>query len=89
MRSDLTKLAGVSHIDTDIRTHHCKFYLANKTLDLTASLDDFAKTNEHIEGWKLVSRVEPRSAETPTNSDPDSKSNQPNASESPELLDPR
>lgn len=63
MRSDLVKLEGVSHIETNLRTQRCKFRLANKTLDLTAALDGFAKTNEHIEGWKLVSRVEPQ---TPT-----------------------
>ncbi len=86
MRSDLLKLAGVTHIDTDLRTHRCKFYLANKTLDLAASLDEFAKTNEHIDGWKLISRIEPPSPATPPNSDPDAQSNQPNASEEPELL---
>lgn len=89
MRSDLVKLEGVSHIETDLRTHICKFRLANKTLDLTASLDDFARTNEHIEGWKLVSRVEPQLPATPPNSDPDSQSNQPNSSAEPELLDRR
>lgn len=89
MRSDLVKLAGVSHIDTDLRTHRCKFYLANKTLDLTASLDEFARTNEHIEGWKLISRVEPELPATPPNSNPDSQSNQPNTSEESELLNRR
>lgn len=86
MRSDLVKLEGVSHIETDLRSHVCKFRLANKTLDLTAALDEFAKTNEHIEGWKLVSRVEPELPATPPNSDPDSKSNQPNTDEEAGLL---
>lgn len=89
MRSDLTKLEGVSHIDTDLRTHRCKFYLTNKTLDLAASLDGFAKTNEHIEGWKLVSRVEPPSPAEPADSNPDSTGNQPKSDQQPDHLDPR
>ena len=60
MRSDLVKLEGVSHIETDLGTQRCQFCLTNKTLDLTVALDEFAKTNEHIQGWKLVSRVEPQ-----------------------------
>lgn len=75
MRSDLVKLDGVSHIETDLRTQHCKFRLTNKTLDLTAALDEFAKTNEHIDGWKLVARVNPQLPATPPNSDPESNSN--------------
>jgi hypothetical protein len=89
VRSDLVKLEGVSHIETDLRTQRCKFRLANKTLDLTAALDGFAKTNEHIEGWKLVSRVEPELPATPPNSDPDSNSKPPNSGEEPELLNRR
>ena len=89
MRSDLVKLEGVSHIETDLHTHICKFRLANKALDLTAPLDDFAKTNEHIEGWKLISRIEPQLPDTPPNSDSDSQSNQPNTSEESELLNRR
>lgn len=60
MRSDLVKLEGISHIETDLRTQRCRFRLNNKTLDLTAALDEFAKTNEHIDGWKLMSRVDPQ-----------------------------
>ncbi|MBI5757807.1 MAG: hypothetical protein HZA46_04740 [Planctomycetales bacterium] len=86
MRSDLVKLEGVSHIETDLRTQRCKFRLANKTLDLTAALDEFAKTNEHIKGWKLVSRVEPQLPATPPNSDSDSNGNQPNTDEEAGLL---
>ena len=47
-------MPGVSNIETDIETHVCKFYLADKKLDVKAKLDEFAKTNDHIAGWSFA-----------------------------------
>ena len=54
MRSDLEKVDGLSHIQTDIQYHICKCRLADSGLDLAAALDDFAKTNRHLQGWSRL-----------------------------------
>ena len=50
----MTKVEGVSDIQTDTSTNLCTFKLNNKDLDLKAKLDEFAKTNTHIAGWSKV-----------------------------------
>ena len=54
MRSDLTNIEGLSHIQTDIRKSICKFRLADSDLDLTGTLDGFAKKNSHLRGWSRL-----------------------------------
>ena len=52
----MTKVEGVSDIETDIVKNLCTFKLKNKDLDLKAKLDEFAKTNTHIAGWSKVEK---------------------------------
>ncbi len=54
MRSDLTKVDGVSDIQTDIKKRSCQFKLANKDLDLKAKLEELAQSNEHLKGFEIV-----------------------------------
>ena len=56
MRSDLANVEGVSDIHTDIKQRSCQFKLANKDLDLKAKLTELAQSNEHINGFEIVSQ---------------------------------
>jgi hypothetical protein len=57
VRSDLQRIDGISEIETDVRTSTCKFKLSNTSLDLAATLNEFARTNSHIAGWSMVNVV--------------------------------
>ncbi len=54
MRSALTKIDGVSDIETDIPSRICTFKLANNDLDIEAKLDELGESNTHIAGWSMA-----------------------------------
>lgn len=56
MRSDLANVEGVSDVQTDIKKRSCQFKLANKDLDLKAKLEELARSNDHIQGFEIVSQ---------------------------------
>jgi len=53
VRSDLTKIDGITDIKTDTKNQVCSFRVANPTLDYKAKLDEFAKTNSHLKGFSI------------------------------------
>ena len=54
MRSALTKVEGVSDIETDVNDRICSFKLADANVDIEAKLNELADTNEHIKGWSMA-----------------------------------
>lgn len=57
MRSALTKVEGVSDIQTDPTAEGgpiCTFKLADASFDIKAKLNELAATNEHIKGWSMA-----------------------------------
>lgn len=52
MRGALTTADGFSNIETDIPNTTCRFNYSKSEAELTAKLDELAKTNTHIRGWK-------------------------------------
>ena len=53
MRSDLTKIDGISEIKTDHENQVCSFRVTDPTLDYKAKLDEYAKTNSHLKGFSI------------------------------------
>jgi len=53
VRSDLTKIDGISDIQTDPGNQVCSFRVTNPTLDYKAKLDEYAKTNSHLKGFSI------------------------------------
>lgn len=53
MRSDLTKIDGITDIQTDIGNQVCSFRVTNPTLDYKAKLTEYAKTNTHLKGFSI------------------------------------
>jgi hypothetical protein len=53
VRSDLTKIDGLTDIQTDPDNQVCSFRVTNPTLDYKAKLDEFAKTNSHLKGFSI------------------------------------
>lgn len=47
----MTKIDGISDIQTDIPKRTCSFKYAKSESELKAQLDEFAKTNSHIRDW--------------------------------------
>ena len=58
MRGDLEKIPGIKDITTDFTTNIATFKVATPQPELKATLDGFAKTNEHMKDWTFV---EPKS----------------------------
>jgi len=56
VRSDLSKVAGVSNIKTDTKTTSCEFAFVPGEVDIEAKLAELAETNEHIAGFSIVSQ---------------------------------
>jgi len=50
----LAKIAGVTDIETDIVNRTCSFKLTNPDVDYKARLEELAKTNTHIAGYKIL-----------------------------------
>jgi hypothetical protein len=48
----LTKIETVTDIETDINERVCSFRVG-KDVDYKSRLEEFAKTNEHIEGYSI------------------------------------
>ena len=54
MRGDLTKIDGVTDIQTDTSKQICTFRLTKPEVDYKAKLEEFAKTNSHIEDYTIL-----------------------------------
>lgn len=54
IRGELTKIEGVTDIQTDPETKICKFRLTDKTVDIKAKLAEISKENDHVAGWEMV-----------------------------------
>ena len=52
MRGALTPADGFSNVETDIANTTCRFNYSKSEADLTAKLDELAKSNTHIRDWK-------------------------------------
>jgi hypothetical protein len=52
VRGALTEADGFTNVQTDIPNTTCRFDYAKSEADLTAKLDELAKTNSHIRDWK-------------------------------------
>ena len=57
MRGALTKVDGVSDIQTDVPNRLCTFKFATNRGDINAQLAKLAQTNEHIAGFELVEGI--------------------------------
>jgi len=53
VRGDLTKIDGITDIETDSGNHVCSFRVTDPTLDYKAKLDELAKTNIHLEEFSI------------------------------------
>ena len=51
MRGALTQAGGFTNIQTDIDARVVRFDYAKSDAEMTAALDELAKTNTHISGW--------------------------------------
>ncbi len=54
MRGDLAKIDGITDIKTDTAKQLCSFVVTNPDLDYKAKLDEFAKTNSHLEDYSVM-----------------------------------
>jgi hypothetical protein len=52
VRGALTAADGFSNVQTDIANTTCRFNYSKSEVELTAKLDELAKSNPHIGGWK-------------------------------------
>lgn len=53
MRSDLAKIDGITDIRTDTSKQVCSFVLTKPDVDYKSKLDEFAKTNSHLEDYSI------------------------------------
>jgi hypothetical protein len=53
VRSDLAKIPQVKEVRTDIATRTCLILLKDKDFDIKTKLDELAKSNDHLAGWKF------------------------------------
>jgi hypothetical protein len=51
VRGALTPADGFSNVQTDIANTTCRFKYSNSEAELTAKLDELAKSNPHIRDW--------------------------------------
>jgi hypothetical protein len=51
VRGALTPADGFSNVQTDIANTTCRFNYSKSEVELTAKLDELAKTNAHIRDW--------------------------------------
>ena len=51
MRGALTPADGFSNVQTDIANNTCQFNYSKSEAELTAKLDELAKSNPHIRDW--------------------------------------
>jgi len=54
VRGDLAKIDGITDIKTDTAKQVCSFVVTNPDLDYKAKLDEFAKTNSHLEDYSVM-----------------------------------
>lgn len=54
MRGDLTKIDGVSAIETDVANQLCTFKFAGSAADIKAELDKLADQNQHVAGFGVL-----------------------------------
>lgn len=54
MRGDLAKIDGITDIKTDTAKQVCSFVVTKPDLDYKAKLDEFAKTNSHLEDYSVM-----------------------------------
>ena len=55
MRGALTPADGFSNVQTDTAATTCRFNYARSETELTAKLDELAKSNDHLRDWKKKS----------------------------------
>lgn len=54
VKDTLVKVDGISHVATNPDKHECTFWFAKGPDEIKAKLDDLAKSNDKIAGWKRV-----------------------------------
>jgi copper chaperone CopZ len=54
VKSALTKVEGISVIDTDVPTRMCSISVTDKNLDVKAKLDELAESNSHMKGYEVI-----------------------------------
>jgi len=55
VRGDLTKVDGFTNVQTDTAATTCRFNYTRSEAseaELTAKLDELAKSNDHLRDWK-------------------------------------
>jgi hypothetical protein len=52
VRGALTPADGFSNVETEIANTTCRFNYSKSEADLTAKLDELAKSSTHIRDWK-------------------------------------
>lgn len=53
MRSALTKVEGITDLQTDVPSRMATFKVTDENLDVKAKLDEFSETNSHIRGFSI------------------------------------
>jgi hypothetical protein len=53
VRGALTKDRGFSNVKTDFENTTCRFDYSKSEAELTAKLDELAKSNTHLRKWKI------------------------------------
>ena len=49
----MERIDGIDGIETDVRNRACHFKVTKPGVDYESKLAEFAKTNEHLEGYEI------------------------------------